>query len=486
MPAATPCADEPVNITAHVTDDVGVTWVTLTYDSTTVSMNLTSGDAQDGYWQAMIPGQAAGTTLSLYVTASDGEHTVSSDPHDKTWSEAPVAAFDARPNSGCAPLRVDFTDLSTDNPTSWNWTFGDGDTSTAQNPSHRYTSPGTYTVTLNVTNRCGWDTTVAYITARDCRGGGAAGVEQTCSFDVDMLTEITTVRITCCDSKVIESAVAPDPDDIHFLEFDRGIQVICTDCPACGGNAPEVIVMTLAEEVPPLSESMAMVGPAYNITGYINDSACLVFLSRPITIVFDYDPDEVPQGTTLLAIAYYDEEELKWVFLPPDIGRVAEIGKATGLLDHIGSTFAVIAEITPPSALAAHFVASDLIIVPSVREMWHPVTFVTSTGESATVTATIANNGGQEGTYTVELKIDGQTVDTRDVTLGVGQSQQVSFALSGMDYGRYEVEVAELSGEFAVSRTINWWLIGGIIVALGLITGGVIWGRKRRKAAQGR
>jgi len=303
-----------------------------------------------------------------------------------------------------------------------------------------------------------------------------------------MFTEVTTVRITCCDSKVIESAVAPDPDDIHFMEIDRGIQVICTTCPACGGSAPDVIVMTLAEEVPPLSEGTAMVGPAYNITGYINDSACLVFFSRPASLVFDYDPEEVPQDTTLLAIAYYDEEELKWVFLPPDVGRVAEIGKATCLLDHIGSTFAVMAEITPPSALA-HFVASDLTIVPSVREMWPPLTFVTSTGESATVTAIIANDGGQEGTYTVELRIDGQTVDTRDVTLGVGQSQQVSFASSGMDYGRHEVEVAELSGEFTASRTINWWLVGGIIgiiVAVGLITWGVIRSRRRRKPAWAR
>jgi hypothetical protein len=33
-----------------------------------------------------------------------------------------------------------------------------------------------------------------------------------------------------------------------------------------------------------------------------------------------------------------------------------------------------------------------------------------------------------------------------------------------------------------VSRTINWWLIIGIIVAIGLIAWGVIWGRKKRKA----
>ncbi|GAI30752.1 unnamed protein product, partial [marine sediment metagenome] len=71
------------------------------------------------------------------------------------------------------------------------------------------------------------------------------------------------------------------------------------------------------------------------------------------------------------------------------------------------------------------------------------------------------------GIYIVELKINGETVDSKEVTLGAGQSQRVSFTLSGMDYGRYEVEVAGLSGEFTASRIINWWLIIGIIAAIG-------------------
>ena len=66
----------------------------------------------------------------------------------------PVAAFNATPTSGCAPLTVNFTDQSTGNITSWSWTFGDGGTSTLQNPSHQYTSAGSYNVTLNVTTAC--------------------------------------------------------------------------------------------------------------------------------------------------------------------------------------------------------------------------------------------------------------------------------------------------------------------------------------------
>jgi PKD repeat protein len=71
---------------------------------------------------------------------------------------APVASFTLSPDRGVAPLVVDFTDTSTGSPTSWSWTFGDGGTATGQNPSHTYTSAGTYTVSLRATNAVGSDT----------------------------------------------------------------------------------------------------------------------------------------------------------------------------------------------------------------------------------------------------------------------------------------------------------------------------------------
>jgi PKD repeat protein len=69
----------------------------------------------------------------------------------------PTAAFVGSPTSGTIPLTVSFTDQSTGSPTTWSWTFGDGGTSTAQNPDHTYTSAGTYTVSLTVTNAAGSD-----------------------------------------------------------------------------------------------------------------------------------------------------------------------------------------------------------------------------------------------------------------------------------------------------------------------------------------
>jgi PKD repeat protein len=52
-------------------------------------------------------------------------------------------------------LEVDFTDISTNNPEDWLWSFGDGANSTVQNPTHIYDSPGEYVVCLEVTGFCG-------------------------------------------------------------------------------------------------------------------------------------------------------------------------------------------------------------------------------------------------------------------------------------------------------------------------------------------
>lgn len=115
---------------------------------------------------------AAGSyTVALTATNADG-----SDSETKVGyitvtvpvvPQPPVAAFTGTPTSGTFPLNVNFTDESTEGPTSWSWNFGDGGApSTAQNPSHTYNVAGTYSVSLTATNAVGSDTVIRtnYIT----------------------------------------------------------------------------------------------------------------------------------------------------------------------------------------------------------------------------------------------------------------------------------------------------------------------------------
>lgn len=75
-----------------------------------------------------------------YITVSSG--TVSAD----------FSADDTTPTVG---QTVTFTDLSTGGPTSWNWSFGDGNFSETQNPTHAYGGIGVFTVNLTAVNGCG-------------------------------------------------------------------------------------------------------------------------------------------------------------------------------------------------------------------------------------------------------------------------------------------------------------------------------------------
>ncbi len=70
----------------------------------------------------------------------------------------PISFFMMSKSMGFAPMTVQFTDMSFNAPVSWNWDFGDGGTSTIRNPTHTYTTAGTYTVTLTAQNAAGSST----------------------------------------------------------------------------------------------------------------------------------------------------------------------------------------------------------------------------------------------------------------------------------------------------------------------------------------
>src|SRR5215218_985481 len=100
---------------------------------------------------------------------------------------APVAAFSGSPTSGEAPLTVAFADQSTGTPSTWSWSFGDGGTSTAQNPSRVYTAAGTYDVTLTVTNSAGSDseTKSGYVRVTTPGGSGTLTFAPTDDATID-------------------------------------------------------------------------------------------------------------------------------------------------------------------------------------------------------------------------------------------------------------------------------------------------------------
>jgi len=95
--------------------------------------------------------------VTLIVTGPAGADTLSVTAA-VTVADPPSAAFSTTTTYGTPPHNVTFTDLSAGAPTAWDWDFGDGGSSTEQNPTYEYTVEGTYTVSLTVSNACDEDT----------------------------------------------------------------------------------------------------------------------------------------------------------------------------------------------------------------------------------------------------------------------------------------------------------------------------------------
>jgi len=309
---------------------------------------------------------------------------------------------------------------------------------------------------------------------------GGPGAEEDCFMEIDMLGEITTIEMDCCLNRTLEEELAYDPDDLHFMEILYNMEILCGECTECY-CFPHVVVMSLSEYGPPPPEDMAIAGPVYDFTGYEDsdrNDPCYsaTFFDPSLIIQLSYDPDDLPAGASSPVIAFFDDVQGLWITLPPASGIPAEIGRITAETNYLASPFAILVNVPPPSQppALANFVVSGLNITSSVREIWQPVTFVTKTGESVTITANVTNGGGQAGTFTVELQINGETIATKEVTPGAGQSELVSFTLTDLESGRYGVMLSGLSGDFKVFLSINWWLIISIIAAL-LLLGWLNW-----------
>jgi hypothetical protein len=183
-----------------------------------------------------------------------------------------------------------------------------------------------------------------------------------------------------------------------------------------------------------------------------------------------YDPNELPKNTSQVIFSYYPTPNQGWLAMGSE-GIVAEVGQARGTLNYFvpATLLAKLAETT-----AAKFEVSNLNINPTQ----------TQPTQQVTISVNVANTGGTSGDYTVELKVDGIVKSSKQITLGAGASQIVSFTIAEDAIGKYQIEIAGLTGEFIVGELpskINWWLIGGIIAAVILAL--AIWMLVRRRAA---
>ncbi|GAB4495889.1 MAG: hypothetical protein OHK0019_26280 [Saprospiraceae bacterium] len=169
---ATSTFNQPGFITALGTPTTNFSSVTqgLTVSFTNNSQNASSylwnfGDGATSSESNPVHVYQNGGTYTVTLTATNncGSTTFTQDIFVES---VPIAAFSPGSSEGCAPFTVQFTNQSSPNSTSFAWTFEGGQpaTSSEQNPSATWSQPGTYAVTLIVSNAAGNDTASATVT----------------------------------------------------------------------------------------------------------------------------------------------------------------------------------------------------------------------------------------------------------------------------------------------------------------------------------
>jgi len=182
------------------------------------------------------------------------------------------------------------------------------------------------------------------------------------------------------------------------------------------------------ESPPPPPEDANIIGLPYD---FGPDGATF---DPPITFTWTYDPEALPEGVAEedLVIAYYDEDAGEWVEL--DCVVDTENNVITASVPHF-TCFAIIGRVKP-----AAFTLSSLAISPSEI----------APGEEVSISLSVANTGGVEGSHSVVLKINGAKEAEQRVTVAAGSSQSVSFSVVKEDAGIYNIAVNGLSGSFTV------------------------------------
>lgn len=164
LPAAAGATTPVASFTSNITSGgipLSVQFIdTSTYVPTSWTWSFGDGGTATGQDPLHTYTSAGTYTVTLTVTNADGSHTITRTGYItlSKSATAPVAAFISNATVGSEPLTIQFLDSSSNSPTAWAWSFGDGGTSTAQNPVHTYTEPGTFTVTLTAVNSAGSNT----------------------------------------------------------------------------------------------------------------------------------------------------------------------------------------------------------------------------------------------------------------------------------------------------------------------------------------
>ncbi len=152
---------------------------------------------------------------------------------------APVGLFGYE----AAGLLVNFEDQSSGGPSSWSWDFGDGNTSSEENPTYTYNAPGTYTVCLAVESVCGSDVKCANIVV-ECESPVSQFSYSTTNLTV-MFTDLSTGLPDSWTWTFGDGVVSTAQHPTHQFTQDGTYTICLTTENECGAGTTECRTITL-------------------------------------------------------------------------------------------------------------------------------------------------------------------------------------------------------------------------------------------------
>ena len=304
----------------------------------------------------------------------------------------PKAQFSVDDTLGCGPFTVNFTDESTiegnDTVGEWLWNFGDGNTSTEQNPTHTYESAGVYNVSLTI------KTAITGFTRTETKANFIQVIGLTPDFSSDVTTGCTPLTVSFTDNNVFYG-----PSSDWFWDFGDGTTSNETNPKHTYTTVGVFDVSLTVSDIDGCSKTIIK-------KAYINTTETIapMVLIQNVTVPLD------ASGVATITAAdidngSYDNCEVASMSLDKTSFNCSEVGDNTVTLtvtdtsgnNNTATAIVTVEDVTPPEAIC------------------QDITVPLDASGIATITAADIDNGSSDACGIASISIDKTTFDCSSV-----------------------------------------------------------------------